>query len=216
MEKWPAPQFAIGDVIKVHVHEKVMPNESHSRDEWKACRRRWRDSGKTDCSIWGKYSELVASGRYHYANYDHRGAVGWPEGLLALSLMDDRFSCWTGVQLFRNREIDKQKRANTEEVDKHFKSLALKQPRTVQQYLSETKTGKTLLPKNPDLALPDSFPGIPGNPGEAGLNHHRKNHPPDDPFYPPALAAPGSPDSAGPDLQESRPPKEKTEPCMTT
>jgi hypothetical protein len=108
---------------------------------WGGAGRDGRGSPECDYSVC-IYRDLVATGRYHYANYHHGGAVGWREGFTALRLLNAGFECWTGVQSFRGRtrggdprEMDAQKRANTEDVERLLTECGFPLPQTVQKHL---------------------------------------------------------------------------------
>ncbi len=161
--RWPLPTF------EVTVEEVLVEHTKEDLRQWSEAKKAWIDQGmcahcrekwaagcrQCDYSVWGPYSDLVASRRYHYAHYDRKDRVGWPEGFTALKLADQGFTCWTGVHLFpTRRDLTPAGRASTAAIEERLKRAGMVLPRDAYNHL-QSADGRPLKPGNPDIVAYD-------------------------------------------------------------
>ena len=152
--------------LECEVEEQVL-HPPISKDEWRAKKKQWLAGGwckkcqalpehwhnacrDCDYSIWGQDQPFVKSGHYHYAF--HRSRQGWPEVSVAMPLLAQGFTCWTGIHLFeRGRSMGPLAKSYAAAIDGLFKERNWLAPRAVQDSVIALSGGKACKPRNPDL-----------------------------------------------------------------
>ncbi|BCS32689.1 hypothetical protein TBR22_A19110 [Luteitalea sp. TBR-22] len=76
-------------------------SELQTREFWIACCTEWHERGRTDAEILGAWKRLAdPEERKFIVLWGDQPEYGWPEATVAMAMIDEGFTCWTGVQFF--------------------------------------------------------------------------------------------------------------------
>lgn len=134
----------VRSLTEVEIPVVVFKHSAKAHQRWKDAQVRWKESGYTDASAFGRFAPLINSRRFRPPK-GGQASYKFGEFYAALRLERIGYTCWSAVQLFDHRSPRKGLwKKNTDAIRELFGTTGLRWPGSIRHALA-------FLPKTPDI-----------------------------------------------------------------